>query len=823
MGNGGRVPSNPVERLRAWRGCAASLLLSTAITSGVAGVAEAQTVRAGSAVSQSSRTQSYSFSIPAQPLASAIATFSRVTGVDVVGDGGIGRGVRSLGVSGNLTAQQALTQLLSGTGLSYRFTNASTVAIQRPNADGTVGALPSGAIQLETIDVQGEASGAYAGGQVATGGSVGILGNRDVMNTPFNVTNYTAKTIEDQQARSVGDVVKNDPSVRTTWADGSYSNQFFIRGFPVGNPDMSINGLYGMAPYQIAGTSWIDRVEVLKGPSALLNGMAPGGSIGGAINLVTKRATDDPITRWTLGYISDSQFGTGIDVSRRYGENKEFGVRFNGSYANGRTAVDGQSNELGQGSLGLDYRGERLRLSADLIYQRNHSIDPVRPIYYRAGFQIPKAPNASADLGQNWYYAHCEDYLGIVRGEFDITNNVTAYATFGAHRNTLLGLYNFEYIKNPAGDFDANNYFQPTFSNAWTGEAGVRTKFETGSVRHELTVSATQLNTELGNRSQTISTYSSNIYNPARIAKPDLSPWYDWTPKTSAATLSSIAIADSLYFLNDRVQVILGGRYQSVIQKGWNVTTGAQTADYDKSALTPAVGLVVKPVENVSLYANYIEGLSQGPTAPVGSSNFGEIFPPIKSTQYEAGVKVDFGRVTTTLSAFQIEQPSGYLNPTTNSYGINGEIRNRGVELNVFGQVTDQLRLLGGAAFMDGVQTKTPDGSTDGMSAVGIPDVQVNLGAEWDTPFIEGLTLTGRVIYTSSQYASVNNTQSIPDWTRFDLGARYTFLRDNGKPVTIRAGVENVFDKSYWAAASSIFGLARGAPRTFLVSATFDF
>jgi iron complex outermembrane receptor protein len=179
--------------------------------------------------------------------------------------------------------------------------------------------------------------------------------------------------------------------------------------------------------------------------------------------------------------------------------------------------------------------------------------------------------------------------------------------------------------------------------------------------------------------------------------------------------------------------------------------------------------------------------------------------------------------VTATASLFQIEQPSGYLNAASNIYGIDGETRNRGLELNVFGELTKSIRLLGGVAFMDGVQTKTLNGTNDGKKAIGIPDVQLNVGAEWDMPFIEGLTLNGRMIYTSSQYASVDNTQSIPDWTRFDLGARYTFERDNGKPITIRASIENVFGKDYWAAASSNFGLARGAPRTFLVSTSFDF
>ncbi len=192
-------------------------------------------------------------------------------------------------------------------------------------------------------------------------------------------------------------------------------------------------------------------------------------------------------------------------------------------------------------------------------------------------------------------------------------------------------------------------------------------------------------------------------------------------------------------------------------------------------------------------------------------------------------VQQAFEKLLRTVEYGNPENCPAYLTSTVRNlalnhiYGVEGKVRNRGLELNIFGELTDELRLLGGATFMDGVQTKTLNGLTDGKKAIGIPDTQINLGAEWDTPFITGLTLTGRAIYTDSQYASIDNTQSIPDWTRFDLGARYTFNWQNGKPLTIRASIENVFDKSYWAAASTNFGLARGAPRTFLVSTTLDF
>ena len=104
-----------------------------------------------------------------------------------------------------------------------------------------------------------------------------------------------------------------------------------------------------------------------------------------------------------------------------------------------------------------------------------------------------------------------------------------------------------------------------------------------------------------------------------------------------------------------------------------------------------------------------------------------------------------------------------------------------------------------------------------------MPDVQVNLGAEWDASFLKGLTFSGRMIYTSLQYLDAANTQSIPSWTRFDTGVRYTFERADGKPIAIRFNVENLFDLNYWASASANFGLAMGTPRTFLLSLSTQF
>jgi iron complex outermembrane receptor protein len=98
------------------------------------------------------------------------------------------------------------------------------------------------------------------------------------------------------------------------------------------------------------------------------------------------------------------------------------------------------------------------------------------------------------------------------------------------------------------------------------------------------------------------------------------------------------------------------------------------------------------------------------------------------------------------------------------------------------------------------------------------------VGGEWDTPFLQGLTLTGRLTYTGDQVVSSSNENlKIPSWTLVDLGARYVVDSPwNDKAITLRFNVDNVFDKDYWSGTNNRY-IQLGAPRTFWLSTTFDF
>ncbi|MDU6728661.1 MAG: Plug domain-containing protein, partial [Bradyrhizobium sp.] len=116
---------------------------------------------------------------------------------------------------------------------------------------------------------------AFAGGQVALGGRVGLLGNVPTMKSPFNVASYTDNLIRDRQAATAADALILDPSVRSTHPGGGVLDSFNIRGFPIGegnSGEFAFEGLYGIAPTYRLFTDYIERIEVLKGPSAALSG-----------------------------------------------------------------------------------------------------------------------------------------------------------------------------------------------------------------------------------------------------------------------------------------------------------------------------------------------------------------------------------------------------------------------------------------------------------------------------------------------------------------------------------------------------------------------
>ena len=680
----------------------------------------------------------------------------------------------------------------------------------------------------------------YAGGQVARGGRMGLLGNLDTMDTPFNSTQYTSELIKDQQAASIADILQNDPGVRVARGFGNYQQLYMVRGFPLYSDDITYNGLYGLLPRQYLASEFMERLEVFKGANAFLNGAAPGGSgIGGAINVVPKRAPNESLSEVTLGWESGNQGHAAVDLARRFGPDDSTGIRLNAVRRDGGTAVDGEKRRLDAYGIGLDWRGERVRLSADWGWQE-HKLGRNQPsVTVAAGLPIPSAPDASVNLAQDYTYSNERDVFGTLRGEFDITDNVMAWAAVGGRSSDESSGFANPTVQNIAGDTSQQSSFFTRKDSVKTGEIGLRAKFNTGSVGHTINTSANYYRSDSRQAYVFYGATESNLYNPIQTPRSNDIAFsggsLDDPLRTESTRTTSFAIADTLSFADDRVLLTLGLRHQKIEGRAYDYNTGElQSPANSTSRTTPVAGLVVKANDQISLYANYIEGLTKVDAAPssyfnngayVPVANAGQVFEPFQSKQKEIGIKFDGGKVGGSLALFTTDQPSAYVDPNTNIYGTYGKQRNRGAELTIFGEPVRGLRLLGGVTLLDAKQVNTQGGVTDGNRAIGVPKTLVNAGVEWDIPGVSGLTLTGRAVYTSSQYADAANTQTVPAWTRFDIGARYLTEVD-GRLVTLRANVNNVADKNYWASAGGYPGasyLVLGAPRTVMLSASVEF
>lgn len=697
----------------------------------------------------------------------------------------------------------------------------------RPDAapSGEMNDIIPGLIVLPTVDVIADPVPAalpppYAGGQVARGGSLGLLGTKSVMDSPFSTTSYTSELIEDQQGRTAADTLINDSSVRLTTGSNGFDDTFQIRGFGVSSTDVGLNGLYGLISSNRAQAQYIERIELLRGPGALINGIAPSGSIGGAINIITKRAGDLPLTRLTPTFMSDGNFGIHADVARRYGSNNEWGVRFNGLYRDGEVSIENGNLRSGLAALGLDYRGERLRWSADGIFQRDDTKNfrPQLTLSPTISY-IPSPPDAHG----NWYPGtnlRQQDSTITTRAEYDVTEWVTAYAAFGYRDG-----WNEQTFPDSRpggadelGNFRVTNAYYDSYSKTLSGTLGANIRFDTLGIGHTLNVGYSGFQQEAGNAyiASTIA-YPSNIYRPSPLP-PITAPRTD--PRRASLTqFSSFALADTLSFFDDRVLLTGGVRFQNVAVNSYSTTAGVRTSRYDADATTPLFGLVVKPWQNISLYTNYAQGLTSGQIVGAGYRNTGEVLAPYKSEQYEVGVRVDWGSVTTSASVFQISRPNA-IRTGDNDLSYDGEQRNRGLELSAFGEPLPGLRALASVTFLKPELTNPANQAERGNDAQGVPDRTFSGVLDWDVPGVPGLALNGRVIYSSGAYLTTANTLRFDGWTRIDFGARYRTEIGN-KPITLRASLENAFGADYWLTTGNFVTV--GSPRTVLVSASFDF
>lgn len=685
---------------------------------------------------------------------------------------------------------------------------------------------------LDTMLVEGQREN-LPGDFVSREGNLGRLGNKDVMDVPFTATNFSQKTIErfNDPSAALTNVLINTPSVKSS----SYTlyNDFSIRGIGLTGYNLYVNGVPGMFTQSTLPTNFVERVEVVSGPAMGFNGTTIRESAGGLVNLYTKRAGDEDITRYTQSFSGSSSFGEHIDISRRFGKNKEWGLRINAENVSGEE-LSGVGEDLTNRDfyINLDHQDENSKTNLWAGYSYSNLEKSTRWFQFGSNVtNLPSAPDSKMNYAYDGQGATLDRWGVVLNHEQKVNDDWTAFVNAGYSRydlyNNKTGRASQPYtVINNQGDFESVDRDGPLAITNYYGETGVKGNFNTGAVKHNLVLSVDKSwSTQWSGNGDLIQKYAGNIYDGRTDNfNPDVSKNMKYS-KASNSQFWGVAAVDTLELGKTQLMLGVHNQHSSVLNYSSNDSV-------ESSGTSPLYGITYKPVDNLALYASHTENFSGGSAVTNAKYvNRGAILDPAKTKQNEIGVKYENAGLMTTLSAFEIKKAGtsdeyvGKINGTDMFRCTqDGENEYKGIELSVNGKVAPKWNIMGGLMYLDAKRNKTSDTDMDGYGDY--DGYRVNGASRWNGILAleyeadDDFSVLGRAVYNGS--STINNGElDVPAYMSFDLGLNYK-TKINNTPVTLTAMCYNVTGKDYWIPQSGTNYLALSNPRTFMLTAQFD-
>lgn len=711
--------------------------------------------------------------------------------------------------------------------------------------------------------------------------NLGLLGKANAFTAPITVVNYDEQALNNTEARTLVDAVaKKDASV---WQFGGESNTLtglYFRGYQLDSRQFSVNGLAGMYGTQGTASVQVGSAQLIKGASTAVNGMDPEGAVSGSVNIETKKAADEGNRKIGLGWFSNNRAQGTFDLGQRFGENKEFGVRANGKLRHGDTPRHGYSEDNKEFAVNADYRGETLRVAFDSIYAKrktNGGRARMQDIQ-NAGGRLFDAPDGKTNLLPSWNWQNTVGETNMLTFEWDAFDNAQITGGIGYNKARYYGTLISPTVCGTSGASSqtetctaANQYHTGTarltdqYFRTLSMNLTARGEFETGPVTHNWSTAFDRVIRQRktingsGNGTSKIEVKANeNIANQLASFKADYpNSWAKTANLDANIKVNSLALSDTLGFVDNKYRLTLGGRFQAV-----EYTDKKKLQSGDAKRFSPMLMAAWVPQPDLVVYGNYMEDLEP---ADIKTDDSGEttMAKPRVSRQFEVGVRKNWGDFVTTLNAFQIKRP-GYWRgntvksgsgtggaagstggSTTGSAGSNSDFarykaqggtagdeqgmeRNRGIEFNAYANLLNKtLRPTLGLMYLQSTVKNYPNAADNLVNGVQVanPRVIAKAGVEWDAPFAKGLTLNGNVSYFGKSYQDTKKQYAFPSYTLVDVGARYkTKLGKN--TLTVSSSVENLFNKNYWQVQRGQFDRSFavvGMPRTYWLKAELDF
>ncbi len=771
----------------------------------------------------SSQTQKqFNFSLAAKPLPQALNDFSRVTGQSVVYTDEAPYGLTAPAVNGQMSAEQALQRLLSGSGLNFRRTDSHTLALEpKP----TEGALNLGAT---TITSMRDESMSY---QPPETSSV-MRSSASLQEVPQTVNVIPAQVIRDQAPRNLDDALANVSGITQGNTLGSTQDSVMTRGFGDNRNGSIMRD--GMPIVQGRGmNATVDRVEVLKGPASLLYGIQ---DPGGVVNLVSKKPE---LTQYNALTLRGSTYGEGKNGSGgtfdSTGPLGDSGLAY-------RMVLDHEDEDYWRNfgthretliAPSLAWFGESTKLL--FAYEHREFLTP-----FDRGTLIDPRTNHPLDISRKERldepFNNMEGRSDLYHFEADHELNDDWKAHFGYSWNRET--YDASQVRVTAIDTNKGTL---TRSMDGTQNAISTDRFTTASLEGKVNVLGMQHDLVFGvddeyrkiyradlirQKSLTTFSYLNPVYGRevagTTVSAPD-------SAQTDELRSDSVFMQDSIH-LNDQWILVAGGRFQEYDQYAGKGVPFKANTDSNGQKWVPRAGLVYRYTDALSFYGSYTESFKPNSTiAPLSGSSTvldGSIAPE-EAKSWELGARLDLpGRVTGNIALFDIKKRNVLVanseGPTT-IYSAAGEVRSRGLEMDLTGQLTDHWSMIGSYAYTDAEVTEDPD--YKGKRLQNVAKNSGSLSAVYDFGSVIGgdqLRVGAGARYVGERAGNAVNDFDLPSYTVADAFATYD-TRVEGQKVKFQLNVKNLFDRTYYTSAASRFFVSMGDSRQVSLSSTLEF
>ena len=686
-------------------------------------------------------------------------------------------------------------------------------------ADGGSGeTYPLDEVLVDSVAGDGSAAAGY---KVDSVKNFGFWGNKPQLNMPYTMFVVSEELMENMMITEPDHLARMIPWTGIDLSSMTNNSFFGARGF--GNNSVYIEGL------RLGTTNGVyldDKAsaEALSGFSGFMFGMGTGSTL----NFNLKRPTAKHTNKITVTGRTQGSGKVHADLGGPLPFlNEKFGYRFNVSYQDGETNYENQNDRLVFVSSTFDFKPtDKLNFLLNFSYGER-KIDGLLGQFntWNAATtaKVPGPPSGShiwtlkdsyneykdinITLGMDW---QATDWLS-VRAGYNYKHNESEYlrpAALDFLRDTNNNIYGLvlPLISASAPGYEAHSY--GIYTTAKVETFGFKHTITLGTNGFRLTNKAGIFRNPVTGAEQNYAQYSTRHYYDMGDWKsinntpmPDLMDSFTGNRrKVGRQENINIMLGDELQ-LTEQWSIFAGVNRSQIKTKNWNFTTRAVGGEYDKTAWTPTFSIMYKPVSNATIYATYIEALEQGAIVGLDYKNAGEVLKPMKSEQYEVGIKYEIPNgALLSLSLFQIDKALSYDDDPTIEYGTfvqDGRQVHRGVEVGVQGRVWDRLSLMGGFVYMD-TEIKRTTAPTQGKSPSGVPNWIAKMFAELDVPYVENLALTGGAYYNGSTWRDTQNNHRRPGYAVYDLGARYKVdIAD--VETTFRLSVNNVTNERAWA------------------------